>query len=90
MRGKMALYAYLYGLHKLSADYDDDLDVDSVDCGVMLDSWGKGPGDAGYDWRADLYETRRASWTCTILRSSRTRGSRGSRHFQGRVIGVAD
>jgi len=56
MRGKMALYAYLYGLYKLTADFDGDSDVDFVDAAVIFDSWLKVPADAGYDSRANLYE----------------------------------
>lgn len=55
MRGKMALYAYLYGLTKLPADFDGDSDVDMADLAVFADSWLKVPGDAGYDSRANLY-----------------------------------
>jgi len=55
MRGKMALYAYLYGLYKLPADFDGDSDVDLVDLAVFADSWLKVPADAGYDSRANLY-----------------------------------
>ncbi len=56
MRGKMALYAYLYGLYKLAADFDGDSDVDLVDAAVFFDSWLKVPADADYDSRANLYE----------------------------------
>jgi hypothetical protein len=56
MRGKMALYAYLYGLYKLTADFDGDSDVDLVDAAVIFDSWLKVPADTGYDSRANLYE----------------------------------
>jgi endoglucanase len=55
MRGKMALYAYLYGLYKLPADFDGDSDVDWLDLAVFCDSWLKVPADAGYDSRANLY-----------------------------------
>jgi hypothetical protein len=48
MRGKMALYGYLYGLYKLTFDFDG-LDV-------FCDSWLKVPADAGYDSRANLYD----------------------------------
>ena len=56
MRGKMALYAYLYGLYKLTSDFDGDLDVDLVDAAVFFNSWLKVPADADYDSRANLYE----------------------------------
>jgi hypothetical protein len=55
MRGKMALYGYLYGLYKLRADFDGDSDVDLADAAVFFDSWLKVPGNAGYDSRANLY-----------------------------------
>jgi hypothetical protein len=55
MRGKAALYGYLYGLYKLPADFDGDSDVDSLDLAVFADSWLKVPGNAGYDSRANLY-----------------------------------
>ena len=56
MRGKMALYAYLYGLNKFTADFDGDLDVDLADAAVFFSSWLKVPVDAGYDSRANLYD----------------------------------
>ena len=56
MRGKMALYAYLYGLSKVTADFDDDSDVDLLDLDVLIDSWLKVPGDAGYNSHTNLYE----------------------------------
>ncbi|MBN1765269.1 MAG: hypothetical protein JW860_08440 [Sedimentisphaerales bacterium] len=56
MRGKMALYAYLYGLYKFTADFDGDLDVDLADAAVLFNSWLKVPADPGYDPRANLYE----------------------------------
>jgi hypothetical protein len=56
MRGKMALYAYLYGLYKPTTDFDGDSDVDLVDAAVFFDSWLKVPADADYDSRANLYE----------------------------------
>ena len=56
MRGKMALYAYLYGLSKLTPDFDGDSDVDLADAAVFFGSWLKVPADAGYDARANLYE----------------------------------
>jgi hypothetical protein len=55
MRGKMALYAYLYGLYKLPADFDGDSDVDIMDAAAFFDSWLKVPGNTGYDSRANLY-----------------------------------
>jgi hypothetical protein len=55
MRGKMALYAYLYGLYKLPADFDGDSNVDMVDATTFFGSWLKVPGDTGYDSRANLY-----------------------------------
>ena len=55
MRGKMALYAYLYGLYKIAADYDGDSNVDMDDLAAFADSWLKVPGDADYDSRANLY-----------------------------------
>jgi hypothetical protein len=55
MRGKMALYAYLYGLYKLPADFDGDSDVDMADAAAFFNSWLKVPGNAGYDSRANLY-----------------------------------
>jgi hypothetical protein len=55
MRGKQALYGYLYGLYKLSADFDGDSDVDLLDLDVFANSWLKVPGNAGYDSRANLY-----------------------------------
>ncbi len=55
MRGKMALYAYLYGLYKLPADFDGDSDVDLDDLAVFSDSWLKVPADTDYDSRANLY-----------------------------------
>ena len=58
MRGKMALYACLYGLTKNSspADFDGDYDVDLLDLDVLANSWLKVPGDSGYDSRANLYD----------------------------------
>jgi len=56
MRGKMALYAYLYGLYKLTADFDGDSDVDLEDAAIFFDSWLNVPADADYDSRANLYE----------------------------------
>lgn len=56
MRGKMALYGYLYGLYKTITDYNGDSDVDLADAAVFFDSWLKAPADAGYDSRANLYE----------------------------------
>jgi endoglucanase len=56
MRGKMALYAYLYGLSKPNADFDGDSDVDLADAAVFFDSWLKVPANADYDSRANLYE----------------------------------
>lgn len=56
MRGKAALYGYLYGLYNLAADFDDDLDVDWLDLDVIANSWLKVPADAGYDSRANLYD----------------------------------
>jgi hypothetical protein len=55
MRGKAALYGYLYGLYKLSADFDGDANVDVLDLAVFAGSWLKVPGNAGYDSRANLY-----------------------------------
>jgi hypothetical protein len=56
MRGKAALYGYLYGLYKPAlADFDEDGDVDLDDLVVFFDSWLAVPGDAGYDSRANLY-----------------------------------
>jgi hypothetical protein len=55
MRGKAALYGYLYGLYKLRADFDGDSNVDMADLIVFAGSWLKVPGDAGYDSRANLY-----------------------------------
>jgi hypothetical protein len=55
MRGKAALYGYLYGLYKLSADFDGDSNVDLMDLAVFAGSWLKIPGNAGYDSRANLY-----------------------------------
>jgi hypothetical protein len=47
MRGKQALYGYLYGLTKVTA-FDGLI--------IICDSWLKVPGDTGYDSRANLYE----------------------------------
>ena len=55
MRGKMALYGYLYGLYKIAADFDGDSDVDVLDLADFADSWLKVPADTGYDSRANLY-----------------------------------
>jgi endoglucanase len=55
MRGKAALYGYLYGLYKIAADFDGDSDVDMLDLADFADSWLKVPGNAGYDSRANLY-----------------------------------
>jgi endoglucanase len=55
MRGKAALYGYLYGLYKIAADFDGDSDVDLLDLVDFADSWLKVPGNAGYDSRANLY-----------------------------------
>lgn len=55
MRGKQALYGYLYGLYKIAADFDGDSDVDMLDLAVFCDSWLKIPGNPGYDSRANLY-----------------------------------
>jgi hypothetical protein len=55
MRGKMALYAYLYGLYKLPADFYGDSYVDLDDAAAFFDSWLKVPGNDGYDSRANLY-----------------------------------
>ncbi len=55
MRGKAALYGYLYGLYKLRADFDGDSNVDMADLAVFASSWLKVPGNAGYDSRANLY-----------------------------------
>jgi len=55
MRGKAALYGYLYGLYKIAADYDGDSDVDLLDLDVFANSWLKVPGNPGYDSRANLY-----------------------------------
>jgi hypothetical protein len=55
MRGKAALYGYLYGLYKLAADFDGDADVDIADLAVFAGSWLKVPGDTGYDSRANLF-----------------------------------
>jgi hypothetical protein len=51
MRGKMALYGYLYGLYNVTA-----LTFDFKGLAIFFDSWLKVPGDAGYDSRANLYE----------------------------------
>jgi hypothetical protein len=51
MRGKMALYGYLYGLYNVTA-----LTFDFNGLAIFFDSWLKVPGDAGYDSRANLYE----------------------------------
>jgi endoglucanase len=51
MRGKMALYGYLYGLTK-----SNTLTADFNGLAVFCDSWLKVPADAGYDSRANLYE----------------------------------
>jgi endoglucanase len=57
MRGKMALYAYLYGLYNYApGDFDHDGDVDLADLAVLFDSWLKVPADANYDSRANLYD----------------------------------
>jgi len=51
MRGKQALYGYLYGLYNiagLTADFDG--------LTVFCDSWLKVPADAGYDSRANLFD----------------------------------
>jgi hypothetical protein len=55
MRGKAALYGYLYGLYKIAADFDGDADVDMLDLDVFANSWLKVPGNTGYDSRANLY-----------------------------------
>jgi endoglucanase len=55
MRGKAALYGYLYGLYKIAADFDGDSDVDMADLVVFANSWLKVPGDEDYDSRANLY-----------------------------------
>jgi hypothetical protein len=55
MRGKAALYGYLYGLTKSITDYDGDSDVDVLDLAVFCDSWLKVPADPGYEPRANLY-----------------------------------
>jgi endoglucanase len=55
MRGKAALYGYLYGLHKLPADFDGDSNVDMDDAAAFFDSWLKVPGNTGYDSHANLY-----------------------------------
>jgi fructose-specific component phosphotransferase system IIB-like protein len=51
MRGKMALYGYLYGLTKVDA-----LTADFDGLAVFCDSWLKVPADPGYDLRANLYD----------------------------------
>jgi endoglucanase len=51
MRGKQALYGYLYGLTKVTT-LTPDLDGLAAFC----DSWLKVPADAGYDARANLYD----------------------------------
>jgi hypothetical protein len=56
MRGKMALYAYLYGLYKSIIDLDGDFDMDLADLDIICNSWLKVPGDDGYDSRANLYD----------------------------------
>ncbi|MCE5186489.1 MAG: glycoside hydrolase family 9 protein [Planctomycetaceae bacterium] len=56
MRGKMALYGYLYAIYKQTADFDGDADVDAADAAVLFNTWLKVPADAGYDSRANLYE----------------------------------
>ena len=56
MNGKAALYGYLYGLTKSSADFDGDSDVDLEDMYVYFNSWLKVPADANYDSRANLYD----------------------------------
>ncbi len=55
MRGKAALYGYLYGLYKLRADFDGNTNVDFADFAVFAGSWLKVPGNAGYDSRTNLY-----------------------------------
>jgi len=52
MRGKVALYGYLYGLTKAVAPLTADFDGLAVFC----DSWLKVPGNPGYDSRANLYD----------------------------------
>jgi hypothetical protein len=49
MRGKMALYAYLYGLYKPDVDLDGDSDVDLEDAAIYFDSWLKVSADRNYD-----------------------------------------
>ncbi len=39
MRGKMALYAYLYGIYKIPGDFEPDGDVDLADLAVMSEEW---------------------------------------------------
>jgi endoglucanase len=42
MRGKMALYAYLYGLYKVNhvpGDFDRDGDVDFADLAILTEEW---------------------------------------------------
>jgi hypothetical protein len=56
MRGKAALYGYLYGLYNVTGDIDRDSDVDWMDLDVIAESWLKVPGDTGYDSRANLYD----------------------------------
>ncbi len=51
MRGKMALYAYLYGLYNIT-----ELTFDFDGLAIFCDSWLKVPADPGYDSRANLYE----------------------------------
>jgi hypothetical protein len=54
-RGKSSLYGYLYGLYKLTADFDGDGDVDFTDAASFFDSWLNVPGDTGYNAIANLY-----------------------------------
>lgn len=56
MRGKMALYAYLYGLYKPVADFDGDSDVDLDDLNIFVDSWLKTPADEGYHSHSNLHK----------------------------------
>jgi hypothetical protein len=51
MRGKQAIYGYLYGLTKV-----DTLAFNFDGLAAFCDSWLKVPGDAGYDSRANLYD----------------------------------
>jgi endoglucanase len=39
MRGKMALYAYLYGLYYAPGDFDHDGDVDFADLATLTEEW---------------------------------------------------